>query len=415
MIARWDTGPIIPKTFQKGTHRATSPDETIDGVRRMTEVMGITRISNITGLDVIGIPVVTVCRPNARSLAIAQGKGLDLASAKASGVMEAVELFHAERISLPLRLASYNELRFRHRLVDLAGLPRVSASAFHPNLRLLWIEGTDVLVGEPVWVPFELAHTDFTLPLPTGSGAFLASSNGLASGNHLLEAVSHGLCEVVERDASTLWRLSDERSRRQTRLDLTTVDDSGCCALLEKYNRAGVDVAVWETTSDIGIASFSCVVVDRSPSALRPLYPSTGSGCHPAREIALIRTLTEAAQSRLTGISGARDDLSHGIYRRSQNLDAQQRVREEMRVDGPTRSFRDVPTHYGETLNDDVLWELERLRSIGIGQVVVIDLTRVEFKIPVARVVIPGLEPLHKVPGYKPGPRAQRRLAERRS
>ena len=64
--------------------------------------MGITRIANITGLDRLGIPVVMVCRPNSRSIAVSQGKGLTLDAAKASGLMESVETFHAESITRPL-------------------------------------------------------------------------------------------------------------------------------------------------------------------------------------------------------------------------------------------------------------------------------------------------------------------------
>jgi YcaO cyclodehydratase, ATP-ad Mg2+-binding len=37
------------------------------------------------------------------------------------------------------------------------------------------------------------------LPAPTRSGCFIASSNGLASGNYFPEALSHAICETVER------------------------------------------------------------------------------------------------------------------------------------------------------------------------------------------------------------------------
>ncbi len=40
-----------------------------------------------------------------------QGKGVTAAAAKASAVMEAIETFHAETLTLPLRLASYEEMR----------------------------------------------------------------------------------------------------------------------------------------------------------------------------------------------------------------------------------------------------------------------------------------------------------------
>jgi YcaO-like protein with predicted kinase domain len=211
-------GPVAPKRYRAGTHRLVSPEETLRRVRPLMAVMGITRIANITGLDRLGIPVVTVCRPNSRSLSVSQGKGLDLTSAKVSGLMEAVEMYHAEHITLPLTLASYNELRFSHPLVDVTRLPRLSVGSFHPALRLLWMEGRELRGNTPVWLPFELVHTDFTLPLPSGSGSFFMSSNGLASGNHLLEAISHGLCELVERDATTLWHLSPAHERRRTRL-----------------------------------------------------------------------------------------------------------------------------------------------------------------------------------------------------
>src|SRR5207247_6341783 len=105
------------------------------------------------------------------------------------------------------------------------------------------------------WVPFEVVHTNYTLPLPTGSGSFMMSSNGLASGNHLLEAMSHGICEVIERDASTLWQVQSEEARARTRLDLDTIDDPSCRAVLARYREADVAVAVWETASGVGLAA----------------------------------------------------------------------------------------------------------------------------------------------------------------
>ena len=118
--------------------------------------------------------------------------------------MESIESLHAERITRPVKLVSHADLCYSHRLADVYALPRLEASPFHPDLPLLWIEAWDLAQSEPVWTPFELVHTNYTLPQAPGSGCFMCSSNGLASGNHLLEAISHGICEVVERDASTL-------------------------------------------------------------------------------------------------------------------------------------------------------------------------------------------------------------------
>lgn len=405
-------GPT-PKGFRDGTHRVIAPELTIKRVSPFMPVMGITRIANITGLDSIGIPVVVVCRPNSRSLAVSQGKGLDLASAKASALMESVEAYHAERISLPVKLGSYEELRYSHCVVDVDQLPRTLHGLFHANLPLIWIEGYDLLQNEEVWVPFELVHTNYTLALRVGAGTFAATSNGLASGNHLLEAISHGICEVVERDATTLWNLMDEESQQRTRIDLSTINDPNCREVLEKYELSDIAVGVWETTSDVGIPAFLCMISDRVETPLHILYPTAGMGCHPDRNIALLRALTEAAQSRLTAIAGSRDDLPRSDYERYRNLDVLRANRTRLQAKGPERSFDAVPTWNGETFEDDVTWELERLRAVGIERVLFVDLTKPEYRLPVVRVVIPGLEGVSLLPDYTPGARATRFMESR--
>ena len=369
--------------------------------------MGITRIANVTGLDYIGIPVVMVCRPNSRALSVSQGKGLDLAAARASGLMESVESFHAERINLPLKLASYEELRYTHKVVDVTRLPSVPDSRFHGNLQLLWIMGRELISDTPVWVPFETVHLNYTTAHVVGEGSFLASSNGLASGNHLLEAISHAICEVVERDADAVWKLDDPDALTSRRVDLNTIDDPDCLRLLELFERARVTVAVWDTTSDVGIPSFLCEIVDEVEDRIRALYACTGHGCHPTRRIALLRALTEAAQSRLTAIAGSRDDLSRADYERTRSPDALRRSRKLTRGQG-MRSFADAPNWESVSFNGDIEWELERLQAVGVNQVIAVDLTRSEFNIPVVRVIVPGLEGPPSY-AYTPGERARRR------
>jgi ribosomal protein S12 methylthiotransferase accessory factor len=399
------------KAYRRGTHRTVDPATTLARVQPHLADMGITRIANVTGLDRIGVPVVMVCRPNARSLAVSQGKGLTLEAAKASGVMEAIELYHAERIELPLKLGSARDLERTHRLIDLDALPRLSDSRFHPDLGVLWIEGRDLLADAPVWLPYEVVHTNYTLPLPTGSGCFPASSNGLASGNHILEAIDHGIAEVVERDSTSLWNHLDQAGRGRTRVDLGTVDDDDCAAVLDQLERARFAVAAWDTTTDVGIASFYCLITDRRHENA---HSGAGAGAHPARAVALLRALTEAIQVRTTYIAGSRDDLRPQEFTPPAIEQKLRRAQTLMRASGVPRRFRDVPTHEARTLAEDLDWMLERLRAVGIREVVVVDLTRPGIGIPVARVVIPGLEAPHDHDGYLRGPRAQRVLGDRR-
>jgi len=400
------------KAYRAGTHRTLPPEETVRRALRMAPVMGITRVANVTGLDDVGLPVVTVSRPNSRSLAVTQGKGVDLTAAKASALMESIEAYHAETITLPLRYCSLEELRYTHRVVDVSRLPRVATSSFHPNKRLLWCEGHDLLQDEAVFVPYELVHSDCTWPQPPGSGCFAGSSNGLASGNHPLEAVSHAICEVVERDATTLWRLRGPDDQLSRRVDLASVDDPDCMKVMELFQRAGVEVAVWDTTTDAGIASFLCAIFRGADDPSRPLPPAAGAGCHPSRAIALLRALTEAAQTRLVQITGSRDDIGrdrYGRHRYAANLEA---LRREIGRPGP-RSFHELPHWDSDTLDGDVEWELERLRAAGVKRVVAIDLSKEAFGLPVVRVVIPGLEAISEMPGYVPGLRAREIAAAR--
>jgi ribosomal protein S12 methylthiotransferase accessory factor len=324
--------------------------------------------------------------------------------------MESIEAYHAETITSPLRLCTFEELRYTHHVVDIGRLPMLSTANFSPNSKILWCEGRDLLNDESVFVPYEVVHTDYTWPLPTGSGCFVCSSNGLASGNHISEAISHGICEVIERDSSTLWRFLDPETQRSTGVDLATVDDTACQQVIEKLEQAGMTVAVWDTTSDVGIASFTCVIYPREGDPARRIPPAAGDGCHPSRSIALLRALTESAQSRLTRIAGSRDDLGRDSYA-DQRYDAALDLMHGRLAGRGARSFREAPDWNCDSFEGDVELELVRLRRADIKQVIAVDLTKDFFKIPVVRMVIPGLEGPHGLPGYMPGERTRALLS----
>jgi ribosomal protein S12 methylthiotransferase accessory factor len=369
--------------------------------------MGITRVANVTGLDRIGVPVVMVCRPNARSLAVSQGKGIDLAAATASGLMEAAELYHAEHIELPLKFGTHAELSRTHSLIDVSRLPHVTDSRFHQNLVMLWIEGLDLLSGEPRWLPYESVRADFTLPPPPGSGCFDCSSNGLASGNTMAEAVCHAICEVVERDATTLWNGMPPKDRAPTGLDLDGVTDEACRQVLDRLEKADFDVTAWETTSDIDVPAFFALITDRrNPQN----HQGIGAGAHPSPAIALLRALTEAVQVRTTYISGTRDDLMPEEYGEAHRNRRRRMAARLLAEHTSGRNFGAIPDRSSDTFAGDLEWLLSRLKAVGITEAVAVDLSRDELGLSVARVVIPGLEGPDDHDAYMPGERARRLL-----
>ena len=395
------------KIHLRGTHRTRPVEDTLRHAKQVAARAGVTRIANVTGLDTIGLPVVAVYRPNARSLAVAQGKGLDLSSATTSGVMEAIESHHAEHMIRPLRLARPSELSDEVAITDIDRLPRLGSDALRPNRTLLWVEGVELFTDTSIWVPYEMVHTNYSLPLPTGSGTFVMSSNGLASGNHSIEATSHAICEIVERDAVALWSLRGGVSTTDCRIDPRSVTDPDCQRVLQLLDAAEVSYGIWDATSDVGLATFVCVIVDRQSEDIRQLYYATGSGCHPSREVALLRAISEAAQCRLTYICGARDDAGRDFFARAREPERVQRMRSFVQGTQTPRKFESVQGKNFESCEQDLSWELACLRDAGISQVAAIDLSLPDFQIPVVRVVIPGLESLHDAPGYVLGPRAR--------
>lgn len=396
----------VAKHWFAGTHRCVPPAQTLSRLQPLLTEMGITRVANVTGLDRVGVPVVMATRPNSRSVSVSQGKGLTLEAAKVSAVMEAVETFHAERIELPLKLASERELARNHRLIDVGGLPRSRSDGFLPDRRILWIEGFDLVAGRPCWLPYETVHSDFTLPQPAGSGCFPANTNGLAAGNHLLEAVSHGLLEVIERDATTLWRLSAGDLQARTRVDLQTIDNPDCRRLIEQLTERGFRLGIWDASTDTGLPVFVALLLEPGSSYADPEF---GSGCHVQKEVALMRAISEAVQVRTSYISGARDDYHRRDFARSTRA-ARLAACTRLAAQPAKRDFAAVPGRAHRTINEDLELALQRLAAVGIHQVVAVNLSLQDIGIPVVKVVIPGLEGALEGPAsdYVAGPRAVR-------
>ncbi|EHM25907.1 MULTISPECIES: YcaO-like family protein [Streptomyces] len=379
-----------PKGHKDGTDRLVPPSETLERVRPHFAEAGLTRVANVTGLDVVGTPVVLAVRPNSRSLAVHQGKGLTLDAAKASAVMESLERWHAENITLPLRLGTPREMARSGPVLDLDRHHLFRGEAFQDR-RFLWVEGRELLGDTPVWVPHDLVTLDLRSDgfdvLGPATVPPWSNSNGLASGNHPVEALTHALCELVERDSF----IRGTGRAPENGVDLATVDDPACRKVLENFRSAGLDVSVRDLTTDLAIPTFACHVGEDPATAHIPLPVNSGWGTHLRSGIALLRALTEAAQTRLTFISGARDDIGRTVYdshRDRLRLHTKWNKSRRLRC---SRSFQETPSHAHETFEEDVLRIVDALRSRGETQIVVVDLTKQHIGIPVLKVIVPSL------------------------
>jgi YcaO-like protein with predicted kinase domain len=365
------------KRYTLGTHRVRPPEETWEWIAPAARRAGVTRVADVTRLDVLGIPVWQAIRPASRNLSVSQGKAVTAVGAKVSAVMEAVELWHAEDLGhVPQTVAPLREMRFASR-VDESLLPWRPDAARLERLPLAWVRADSLAGGRHAWLPRDMLELDFTLPRQLTPNLFHRTSNGLASGNCREEALLHGLCEVIERHGLFLDHRRPE-GRRALDPDDLGVDELE--AMVQAVRRAGFKLALWDVTWEAGVP---VAMADLAAPDLPHLW--RGSGCHPAPEVALSRALTEAAQARLTYVSGARDDLHELPFGVPPG-----RLHERFEEPVPTARLAEVPGLAGETVGEDLARVVAALCARGYEPFAV-DLTHPELGVPVVRVVVPGL------------------------
>ena len=372
-----------PKVHSDDGQRSVAAEETLRRFEGLCKVAGITRVADITGLDRIGIPVFSSIRPGAEGGAISvyNGKGVTPVQARVAAIMEGLERYSAEVHGDEMVRKRFGELADAIDPRELI-LPQPTLYALGQRT-VAWVRSFDIMDGRELYVPACAIYHPYNAKADLA--LFRSNTNGLASGNNLEEAVLHGLCEVIERDA---WSLCE--ARRKVVSDLV-VENGPAFALAKKFLDKGVELHFKDMTSDIGlpvVAAAADDVATKDPSML-----TLGIGAHPDPQVAAIKALVEVAQSRLTQIHGAREDTVHADHNRMLGYD---RVKKMNKIwfepSGREERLGDMAT----MSTDDVLTDIQSicasLSRIGRGSVIVHDLTRKELQVPVVRVIVPGLE-----------------------
>lgn len=346
--------------------------------------MGITRVGRQTELDRIGIPVWCAYAPNSKAIVIAQGKGLDDASAKTSAVMEAVERSVATQPSCAQIEASKRDLAGRHAVDCLEGLLAIGSQPVDADEHIRWVEARNLVTGGSIFVPSDAVHLDRTKIAPR----FWISSDGLASGNNWHEAVLHGVLERIERDACVLWDVSDSRSRHARRINPHSIEDADVVEMLGKISAAGFDLALFDITSDLSVASVVALLRPvGDDSSLRYVDVTMGAGASLSPGVAAARAISEAVQSRMTFIGGARDDLIPELFSRR----ADPAHLRSFRVPHTVR-LGDLPAMTARSTEDALAQIVARLAERGIGRLYAVELAPEWLPASVVKVFAPQLE-----------------------
>ena len=396
----WSLGPRTKVGLH--TLRVAEAAETAARLAPLCRRVPITRVSNLTPLDPLALPVFGAVTPLARDLTTHLGKGFDETTARVSALMEAIERPCAEgghvsalRCSLDAWTRGAHKVRAGTLVMDPRHCDLPAGTSFRPDSPISWVEGNELLSGSSMWAALDLVVS------PPREGVLLdVNTNGLASGNTLLEAIVHGLCEVVERDAVSQHLFADlyGQSAPETlpcrRIDTHTLPPQ-VGRWVRRLEEHHLVVSVSEITSDIAVPTFRATLLDPAFPAETDLEGGIffGYGCGPSTTLAVGRAVTEAVQSRLGVIQGARDSFNEIPLASPSTANPLAPSVGGWRdlQPGPRLDFADVASHETLDLADDLAFILRRLQTAGFEQVFAADLTRPDLGVPVVRVIIPGL------------------------
>jgi ribosomal protein S12 methylthiotransferase accessory factor len=285
--------------------------------RAVAELIGVSRLGRITGLDRAGVEVACAVRPRGHVLQVSNGKGRTFEAARRGALMEAAELAFAERVPLPeVVFGSARELKARvgaHAVWTPDALGSAGAlvapELWDEEVILGWRRGTWLERGEQLLIPACAVHC------PPAGGPLLGplvvrwSSNGSAVHLSVRAAQRHALFEAIERDqlARSLpegWTEAAVRARLLGREGWP----GPLLRMVARMERGGFQVFAFDLTParGLGIPVAGVLLLDREQGPI-PLTAGYAAAADPAR--ALEGALLEAAQSRLTEIHGAREDV----------------------------------------------------------------------------------------------------------
>lgn len=373
--------------------RICDPEDTLVRAKLCALGLGISRVTDVTEMDRIGLPVFVSVRPDSKSLRVNAGKGLRHIDAEVGAYMEAIEYATAEPPS-DLKPAVVNASDFAGmwpsglNLVDF--IPRIGIEVL-PSELIPSVTCQSLINKRDYLIPAELVYMPYSVP--GYKCVFGSSTNGLASGNSVDEATLHGLFEALERDALTLNKVN----RRCAYVSNASLPDT-FRELAEVWLKLGVRLTIRAIPNTFSLPCFQAFLHEISSDTVNL---SMGTGLHGNNYIALSRAICEAAQSRLSHIHGGRDDIVH-FYTKYDNWTDERRILEEERVlhqinDRSSESDFAGPQTWREQDNDVESMLSKMLRLIerrGFPQVFRFEFPNNLAGISVIKVIIPRLEHL---------------------
>lgn len=252
---------------------------------------------------------------------------------------------------------------------------------------------SDQVDWSPAWSLTERRHrllpTDLLYFAADRHPALRATSNGNAAGASVADAILQGLLELVERDAVALWWYN---RTRHPAVDLSSFEDPWIADLSRAYAALGREFWVLDVSSDLGVPVFAAVSRRTDKPAEDLMF---GFGAHLDPAVALRRALTELGQL-LPAVAGARPDGS-GYRAAEPHIRTWWRtatIANQPYLRPDERQAPRLQVDYGYVARSDLREDVDHLVGVAARhglEVLVVDQTRPDIKMPVVKVVVPGL------------------------
>jgi len=381
-----NTDKIILKDAYKGftldQDKIVPPEKTVERIKRKLNEIELDILKGTLRIDNgrLNIPIyVSVCGNDAKAVTGTKkqmGKGATPSQAEASAVMELAERFSFFTFcNTPdnFVLDTYTNIKEKAIPFDMIAksvhdesdeLP--IAKKIFETLPLSWTRAYNLTREEPVWIPFNWFFT-------------INEFNGPSAGNCVEEALSQGICEIVERHVSSVIthnKMSVPAIRPESATDKMVVE------MLQKYEKTGVQLYLSDFTLDMGIPSVGALAYDPSTFPEKSEIVWT-AGTTPDPQKAFSRALTEVAQ--LAG------DFNTGANYVASGLPKFNSMREAAYITAVDQTM-DI-TELPDISNDNIKVEVENcisaLSERGM-EVIVVDTMHSQLGVPAFYTIIPG-------------------------
>ena len=370
------------KTYTHDQDKILPPVETIRRLKEKLQKLDLNILDRTVRIDKgrLDIPVFfSYCGTDAAELTGTRkqmGKGATPEQAEASAVMELAERFSffsfasnpANYILAPFNKLKEDALSFESiakSVHDESSDLEASRKVFE-TLPMKWTKAYNLTRQEALLVPFDWFYA-------------INAFNGPSAGNCIEEALSQGICEIVERHTSSI--ISHNQSVCPA-INPGSATDPMVVEMLHKYDSAGVQVYLTDFSLDLGIPTVGALAYDPSTFPDKSEIVWT-AGTTPNPEKALSRALTEVAQ--LAG------DFNSGTNYVASGLPKFTRINDAAFVTHPasTINISDLPDISSDNIKVEVENCIAALAASGL-EVIVVDTTHPMLNIPAFYTIVPG-------------------------